>query len=84
MLQKHISSDGDVLNTSSTGRDDQHLHSLAYSSRYATQNIAKFEMLEESVDPRVAYQLIHDELELDGTPAMNCASFGKSFLRVSS
>ncbi|KAI9496015.1 pyridoxal phosphate-dependent transferase [Zychaea mexicana] len=79
MLQKHISSESkirnEVLNPSASGRDDQHLHSLAYSSRYATADIPKFELPEGSCEPVVAYQLVHDELELDGRPTMNCASF---------
>lgn len=81
VLQRHISSDSEIrkseLHPSASGREDQHLHSLAYSSRYATSSIPKFELPEKSVEPRVAYQLVHDELELDGRPAMNCASFGK-------
>ncbi|KAG0334458.1 hypothetical protein BG000_008311 [Podila horticola] len=32
-------------------------------------------MPEKSVEAQAAYQLIHDELELDGRPAMNLASF---------
>ncbi|KAI8148158.1 glutamate decarboxylase [Fennellomyces sp. T-0311] len=79
MLQKHISSQAAIreheLDPSGTGRQDQHLHSLAYSSRYATSDIPKYELPDKSCEPVVAYQLVHDELELDGRPAMNCASF---------
>ena len=80
MLIKHISSKPNVrdeeLRPSATGSDEQHLHSLAYSSRYATGVIPKFELPEKSCEPSTAYQLVHDELDLDGLPAMNCASFG--------
>ncbi|KAG2219200.1 hypothetical protein INT45_013066 [Circinella minor] len=79
MLIKHISSKSTVrdeeLRPSATGSDEQHLHSLAYSSRYATGTIPKFELPEKSCEPSTAYQLVHDELDLDGLPAMNCASF---------
>ena len=80
MLQKHISSDALVRDSellpAASGRQDQHLHSLAYSSRYSVEQIPKFELPNKSCEPAVAYQLVHDELELDGRPAMNCASFG--------
>ncbi|KAI9241254.1 MAG: hypothetical protein BYD32DRAFT_77114 [Podila humilis] len=52
------------------------MHSLAYGSRYATDDIPKYKLPEKSVEAQAAYQLIHDELELDGRPAMNLASFG--------
>ncbi len=39
------------------------------------ESVWKFEILEEGMDSRVAYQIIHDELNLDGNPAMNLASF---------
>lgn len=32
-------------------------------------------MSEEGMPPRAAYQLIHEELNLDGNPARNLASF---------
>ncbi|KAF9388195.1 hypothetical protein CPC16_006628 [Podila verticillata] len=51
------------------------MHSLAYGSRYATDDIPKYKLPEKSVEAQAAYQLIHDELELDGRPAMNLASF---------
>lgn len=82
MLQKHLTSESAVrLHEERRGRKpntDMQLSSLAYSSRYATQDVPKYEIPKSSVEPQVAYQLIHDELELDGRPAMNCASFGKT------
>ncbi|KAG0048791.1 hypothetical protein BGZ83_006298 [Gryganskiella cystojenkinii] len=54
---------------------NRNIHSLAYGSRYATGDIPKYELPKESTDASVAYQLIHDELQLDGRPALNLASF---------
>ncbi len=45
-----------------------------YSARYNTK-ISNFEFPEKEMDPRVAYQLIHDEQSLDGNPFLNLASF---------
>ncbi|KAF7728813.1 hypothetical protein EC973_005439 [Apophysomyces ossiformis] len=66
--------------TTVSDRTDKHLHSLAYSSRYATHDIPKWELPSQSSEACVAYQLIHDELELDGKPAMNCASFVNTWM----
>ncbi|KAI9251417.1 pyridoxal phosphate-dependent transferase [Phascolomyces articulosus] len=79
MLLQHISSKeyerDQELRPSASGNDEQHLHSLAYSSRYATTEIPKYELPDKSCEPSTAYQLVHDELDLDGLPAMNLASF---------
>ncbi|MEN6330134.1 MAG: glutamate decarboxylase [Methanobacteriaceae archaeon] len=47
----------------------------AYGSRYFDNSIPKYEMPEEGMPPQAAYQLIHDELNLDGNPTLNLASF---------
>lgn len=44
-------------------------------SRYFAETIPKFEMPEEGMPPRAAYQLIREELNLDGNPTLNLASF---------
>ena len=46
-----------------------------YGSRYFAESVPKYVMPEESMPARAAYQLIHDELNLDGNPALNLASF---------
>ncbi|KAI9320130.1 glutamate decarboxylase [Dichotomocladium elegans] len=69
MLQKSINPD---LEESGA---DNYVNQLAYGSRYATEEIPKFRLPEKSTQSKIAYQLIHDELELDGRPAMNLASF---------
>lgn len=51
----------------------------AFSARYLSQaiekGIPKYEFPEEGMSPRAAYQLVHDELSLDGNPFLNLASF---------
>ena len=49
--------------------------SCAYAGRYTTQPVPKYELPERSVSEKVAYLLIQDELQLDGRPAQNLASF---------
>ncbi|GAB5589027.1 glutamate decarboxylase gad1 [Umbelopsis nana] len=81
MLHKHVDSD-EIMRLAkespiphhSMGRS-RNIHTLAYGSRYATQEIPKFRLPDQSTEAQTAYQLIHDELELDGRPAMNLASF---------
>ncbi|KAI8350251.1 pyridoxal phosphate-dependent transferase [Mortierella sp. GBAus27b] len=51
------------------------INSLAYGSRYTTEDIPKFRLPTKGTEPIVAYQLIHDELDHDGKPNANLASF---------
>ena len=46
-----------------------------YARRGMVQAIPRFELPEDGMDPDVAYQLIHDELALDGNPILNLATF---------
>ncbi len=46
-----------------------------YANRGLAQPVARYELPEEGLEPSVAYQLIHDELSLDGNPTLNLASF---------
>jgi len=39
-----------------------------YASRGLSEPVSRYEMPEHSMDPASAYQLIHDELTLDGKP----------------
>ncbi len=49
--------------------------SATYATRAFVRPIPRYEVPEEGVGPDVAYQLIHDEMNLDGNPALNLASF---------
>ncbi len=53
----------------------EQMHAPTYGSRYSTEPIPKYEMPERGIPAEVAYQLIHDELRLDGNAALNLASF---------
>ena len=46
-----------------------------YASRLLDQPIAKYELPNNSLSPTTAYQLLKDELELDGNAHMNLATF---------
>ncbi len=46
-----------------------------YSQRYFDQPIPKDHIPEKSMPPEAAYQLIHDELNMDANPSLNLASF---------
>lgn len=54
--------------------DDDTLH-YAYADRQMAQSVPKFAIPEKGMDARVVYNIIHDELNLDGNPALNLASF---------
>lgn len=46
-----------------------------FGARYMTQPIPKYALPKESMPPDAAYQLIHDELQVQGNPVLNMASF---------
>jgi glutamate decarboxylase len=46
-----------------------------YAQRALTEPIPKYELSESGMDPDSAYQLIHDELLLDGSARLNLATF---------
>src|SRR3954452_1507981 len=51
------------------------LTSSTYGSRYFTDEVPEHAIPDSSMPAEAAYQLIHDELNLDGNPALNLASF---------
>ena len=57
------------------GDDGGTLTGTTYSGRYFTDEVPAHEVPASSMPARAAYQLIHDELNLDGNPALNLASF---------
>jgi glutamate decarboxylase len=74
MLARGISPSHRLYSTSANIHR-QDLHEMPYSSRYETQiEVPKYKMPERGVDSAVVYQLLHDELLLDGNPNMNLAS----------
>jgi len=50
-------------------------HASTYSTRYFGKIVPKYEIPEDGMPANAAYQLIHDELNLDGSQSLNLASF---------
>jgi len=50
-------------------------HASTYSSRFFREPIPKYSIPENSMPSNAAYQLIHDELNMDANPSLNLASF---------
>src|SRR3977135_1480923 len=55
--------------------DSDAVHAPTYAARAFSQGVPKFQIPQESLDAQAAYQLVHDELALDGNPVLNLASF---------
>jgi len=49
--------------------------STTYANRFFTKPVPRFRMPNEGLGADVVYQLIHDELNIDGNPALNLATF---------
>ncbi|XP_052165278.1 glutamate decarboxylase-like isoform X1 [Oryza glaberrima] len=50
-------------------------YSTFFASRYVRDPLPRFRMPEQSIPREAAYQIINDELMLDGNPRLNLASF---------
>ncbi|KAL0449662.1 UNVERIFIED_CONTAM: Glutamate decarboxylase [Sesamum latifolium] len=57
-----------------TSETDVSVHST-FASRYVRAVLPRFKMAEHSIPKEAAYQIINDELMLDGNPRLNLASF---------
>ncbi|KAK4480052.1 hypothetical protein RD792_013109 [Penstemon davidsonii] len=57
-----------------TSQTDVSIHST-FASRYVRDSLPRFRMPESSIPKEAAYQIINDELMLDGNPRLNLASF---------
>jgi glutamate decarboxylase len=51
------------------------LLAATYGARWTEHDVPKFSVPRAGLPARAAYQLVHDELNLDGNPALNLASF---------
>src|SRR5580692_7878207 len=51
-----------------------------YACRGMAHTIPRFALPDESMEPRAAYQLIHDELALDANPSLNLATFVTTYM----
>eukprot|EP01117_Protostelium_nocturnum_P004372 TRINITY_DN1583_c0_g1_i1.p1 TRINITY_DN1583_c0_g1~~TRINITY_DN1583_c0_g1_i1.p1 ORF type:complete len:551 (-),score=192.84 TRINITY_DN1583_c0_g1_i1:52-1704(-) len=82
-LSRHVDPDEIITKARSTRQSNPKTHygSTAYSSRYtADEEIPKFKIPDSGTSAQSAYQLIHDELEFDGRPNLNLASFVNTFM----
>ncbi|KAE8661494.1 Glutamate decarboxylase 1 [Hibiscus syriacus] len=55
-------------------QSDVSVHST-FASRYVRDSLPRFKMPENSIPKEAAFQIINDELMLDGNPRLNLASF---------
>ena len=60
--------------------DGRNVHALTFGSRYTTEPVPKYTLPDGSLPANVAYEIIHDELELDGNPRLNLASFVSTWM----
>jgi glutamate decarboxylase len=54
---------------------EKFVSTTVYGSALAAEAIPRFEMCEEEMPARTAARFVHDELLMDGNPALNLASF---------
>ncbi|KAF9050759.1 glutamate decarboxylase [Hymenopellis radicata] len=86
MLSKHVNPDRLVADS----HDKKNVHALtgsdpnalqhSYGARYGTTPIRKYHLASKGLDAESAYNLIHDELALDGAPVLNLASFVNTWM----
>ncbi|KAG2349361.1 glutamate decarboxylase [Suillus weaverae] len=81
-LSKHINPDRLIRESKDKKSNHHHLTgtdsgatSHPYGARYGTTSIPKFHLPSKGASAQTTYQLIHDELSLDGSPCLNLASF---------
>jgi glutamate decarboxylase len=60
--------------------DSEDVVAPTYAGRSFSHDIPKYRLPAEGVTADAAYQLVHDELNLDGNPALNLASFVTSWM----
>ena len=60
--------------------DSDETISPTYAGRMFSHDIPKFRLPAAGMSASAAYQLVHDELNLDGNPALNLASFVTSWM----
>lgn len=61
-------------------RTDDDVHATSYAARWVDRPVPKFRLPTHGLEADAAYHLVHDELNLDGNPALNLASFVTSWM----
>ncbi|EJD02106.1 glutamate decarboxylase [Fomitiporia mediterranea MF3/22] len=83
-LAKHVNPDR-LLREAKDHKSKNHAHHLTqtdptstsstYGARYGAISLPKYKIPSKGADADAAYQVIHDELTLDGSPLLNLATF---------
>ena len=60
--------------------DSEEVHHPTYAARSFSHEVPKYRLPAQGMSAEAAYQLVHDELNLDGNPALNLASFVTSWM----
>jgi glutamate decarboxylase len=60
--------------------DSEDVLTPTYAGRSFSHDIPKYRLPAEGISASAAYQLVHDELDLDGNPTLNLASFVTSWM----
>lgn len=60
--------------------DSDAVHTPTYAGRSFSHDVPKYRVPKQGMSADAAYQLVHDELNLDGNPALNLASFVTSWM----
>jgi glutamate decarboxylase len=63
------------LSTHEVNTDSDEMHSPTYAGRSFSSDVPKYRLPAQGISADAAYQLVHDELALDGNPSLNLASF---------
>lgn len=61
-------------------QDEDTFTASVYGSKYAGQDLPKYEMPDDEMPREIAYRMIKDDLTLDGTPTLNLASFVTTYM----
>jgi glutamate decarboxylase len=67
--------EGAMLARKSAPVDSENVLSATYGSRFLSEPVPKYRLPLSEMPAQAAYQLVHDELQLDGNPALNLATF---------
>ncbi|KAJ8554083.1 hypothetical protein K7X08_024761 [Anisodus acutangulus] len=68
-----------VVTATSITESEECLH-CTFASRYVQESLPKFKIPNNSMPKEAAYQIVNDELMLDGNPRLNLASFVSTWM----
>ncbi|GJJ14075.1 hypothetical protein Clacol_008332 [Clathrus columnatus] len=70
----------DKVNAQQDPHHEHFVSTTVYGSTHAGNAIPRFELGDEEIPARTAMRLVYDELLMDGTPALNLASFVTTYM----